>query len=303
MRMQGLEMENEVADICYIIQLFVYMTEIRSPLRYPGGKSRAIQRIESLLLSDFDEYREPFVGGGSVFIYLKQKRPDLKVWINDLNKELYLFWKYAKKDSEELAEEVLRIKRKTRNGQNLFTELVTANVNKWKEFDRAVRFFILNRITFSGLAESGGFSYLAYKTRFTDSSVQRLSAMSLVLEGVTITNKDYRELLQDGGKNIFTFLDPPYLKAAKSKLYGKNGALHTSFNHEEFAKDVKKCNHSWLITYDDSPEIWSNFSPVEKFHFQKWELQYGMNNYKQEKAVKGNELFIANYALKPGLPN
>lgn len=271
------------------------MAEIKSPLRYPGGKSRAIQRIEPLLLKDFEEYREPFVGGGSVFIYLKQRRPDLKIWINDLNTELYLFWKYAQRDSGKLANEVLKIKKKTKNGQKLFNEYVTADVKKWKEFDRAVRFFILNRITFSGVVESGGFSYLAYKTRFTDSSIQRLSVLGEVLEGVKITNDDYGKLLKYGGKDVFTFLDPPYFKAAKSKLYGKNGTLHTNFDHDEFARVVKKCNHSWLITYDDSPEIWKNFSFAEEI--RPWELQYGMNNYKRKKAEKGNELFIANYSF------
>ena len=88
------------------------MAEIKSPLRYPGGKSRAIHRIEALLLNDLEEYREPFVGGGSLFIHLKQKQPHLKVWINDLNPELYYFWKYAQIDSEELARAVMQIKRK-----------------------------------------------------------------------------------------------------------------------------------------------------------------------------------------------
>ncbi|RJP47980.1 MAG: DNA adenine methylase [Anaerolineaceae bacterium] len=273
------------------------MAEIKSPLRYPGGKSRAIRRIEPLLLSDFEEYREPFVGGGSMFIYLKQKRPDLKIWINDLNTELFLFWKYVQKNSEKLAGEIQKIKNKSRNGQRLFEYLVSANVKQWTEFDRAVRFFILNRITFSGVVESGGFSYLAYTTRFTDSSIERLSNLGSILDGVRITNKDYKELLKDGGKDIFTFLDPPYFKATKSKLYGKNGSLHTSFDHDEFAKDIKNCNHLWLITYDDSPEIWNNFSPAEEIYIQKWELQYGMNNYKQGKADKGSELFIANYSL------
>ena len=55
---------------------------------------------------------------------------------------------------------------------------------------------------------------------------------------------------------------------------------------------MKTCKHSWLITYDDSPEIRNNF----KFaHIHEWELQYGMNNYKQGKAEKGKELFIYNY--------
>jgi len=78
-------------------------------------------------------------------------------------------------------------------------------------------------------------------------------------------------------KNTFTFLDPPYFMATKSKLYGKNGVLHTSFNHDDFSRAMKKCKHSWLITYDDSPEIRTNFSFAKIY---EWELQYGMNNYK-----------------------
>ncbi len=70
--------------------------------------------------------------------------------------------------------------------------------------------------------------------------------------------------------------------------------MHTGFNHEEFAKAMKKCKHSWLITYDDSPEIRENFSFAKIY---EWELQYGMNNYKKAKAEKGNELFISNYDL------
>lgn len=279
------------------------MSEIKSPLRYPGGKSRAIQRIDALLLKDFEEYREPFVGGGSVFIYLKQKRPDLKIWINDLNPELYYFWRYTQKDSDELAREISKIKRNRRNGQNLFNEFVSADVRKLTGFERAVRFFVLNRITFSGVVESGGFSQLAFETRFTNSSIKRLARTGKVLEGVRITHKNYRELLEDGGKDVFTFLDPPYFKATKSKLYGKNGALHTSFNHDEFAKDVKNCNHSWLITYDDSPEVLGRFSRADKIYIQKWELQYGMNNYKQIKAGIGKELFITNYVMKPDPSN
>ena len=266
----------------------------KSPLRYPGGKSRAIQQMKYLLPNEFDEYREPFVGGGSFFIYLKQKQPDLKIWINDLNPELYYFWKWAQIDSEKLACEVMKVRKERLDGQSLFDELVKVNVDSLTEFERAVRFFVLNRITFSGVVESGGYSQHAFAGRFTESSIERVSKLGQILEGVKITHLDYRELLADGGKNAFTFLDPPYFKATKSRLYGKNGILHTGFNHNEFAHEMKKCKHSWLITYDDSPEIRANFSFAKIY---EWELQYGMNNYKQGKAEKGNELFIANYNL------
>lgn len=37
------------------------------------------------------------------------------------------------------------------------------------------------------------------------------------------------------------FLDPPYLAAAQSKVYGKDGNLHTSFDHQRFAKSLVNC--------------------------------------------------------------
>ncbi len=70
---------------------------IKSPLRYPGGKSKALEQILPLI-PHFEEFREPFVGGGSVFLALKQLYPDRKYWINDLYFELYKFWEYTQKD-------------------------------------------------------------------------------------------------------------------------------------------------------------------------------------------------------------
>jgi DNA adenine methylase len=269
---------------------------IKSPLRYPGGKSKAINQIVEYLPESFAEFREPFVGGGSVFIYLKQKFPDRKFWINDLNRELFLFWKFAQSDIANLVKEVRHFKDKYTDGKLLFTELTTVDVNNLSDFKRAVRFFILNRITFSGTVESGGFSQEAFHKRFTNTSIERLERLGDILtENVQITNLDYSHLLNAEGKNIFVFLDPPYSSAAKSKLYGKDGDLHTSFNHQIFAELLIQCQQPWLITYDNSPQIRENFKSV---NIAEWELQYGMNNYKQNGAAKGKELFITNYEIQ-----
>jgi DNA adenine methylase len=115
-----------------------------------------------------------------------------------------------------------------------------------------------------------------------------------LLENVRITNCDYRQVLSPSENSVFTFFDPPYLSATKSKLYGKKGVLHTAFNHQEFADALKNYPHTWLVTYDDSPEIRNHFAFA---HTCEWELQYGMNNYKQAAAAKGKELFISNYQV------
>ncbi|MFH7025447.1 MAG: DNA adenine methylase [Heteroscytonema crispum UTEX LB 1556] len=272
---------------------------IKSPLRYPGGKSKAIDKIAEYLPDNFSEYREPFVGGGSLFIYLKQKYPDLKIWINDLNTELFIFWKIAQSNLAQLVTEVRRIKEQYTNGKLLFQELTTVNVKELSDIERAIRFFVLNRITFSGTIESGGFSEESFHKRFTYSSIERLEKLENILQNIKITNLDYSHLLNPEGEDIFLFLDPPYFSATKSKLYGKDGNLHTSFDHQKFAEFMMQCHHRYLITYDDSPEIRKNFESV---NVCGWEMQYGMNNYKQNGAAKGKELFVTNYEVKHNSP-
>ncbi|BAZ06644.1 DNA adenine methylase [Calothrix sp. NIES-3974] len=269
------------------------MPKAKSPLRYPGGKSKALDQILPHVPLNIDEYREPFIGGGSVFLAIKQLFGCRikQYWINDLNFDLCCFWLYAKTENEALADEVSRIKKKYTNGRDLFNDL-TGDDLKLNDFERAVRFFVLNRITFSGTVDSGGYSQQAFERRFTNSSIDRLRDICVYLSSVHITCGDYEDLLFQDGKNVFIFLDPPYLSATKSKLYGRKGNLHTAFDHERFAKNMRECPHKWLITYDDSPEIREMFSFA---NITAWALQYGMNNYKQESAAQGQELLIKNY--------
>ena len=107
------------------------------------------------------------MGGGSVFISLKQQYPDLKIWINDLNSELFYFWKIAQSNLSKLVREIFEIKKTTTDGRKLFQELTTVSTKELSEIERAIRFFVLNRITFSGTVESGGFSQQAFQKRFT----------------------------------------------------------------------------------------------------------------------------------------
>ncbi|WP_416672786.1 DNA adenine methylase [Egbenema bharatensis] len=269
------------------------MPPLRSPLRYPGGKSKALEQIIPAVPSSMTEYREPFLGGGSVFLAVKQLFGDQikKYWINDLNFDLFCFWTYAKTEIESLANEVDTIKRKYANGRELFAHYTHQDL-KLSEFERAVRFFVLNRITFSGTVDSGGYSQQAFERRFTDSSIDRLRKLADYLSSVHITNSDYESLLFQEGEDVFIFLDPPYLSATKSRLYGTKGNLHTAFDHDRFAKNMRQCSHKWLITYDDSPEVRKLFDFAK---ITEWSLQYGMNNYKQECAARGRELFIQNY--------
>ncbi|EPW7418803.1 DNA adenine methylase, partial [Campylobacter upsaliensis] len=192
----------------------------KSPLRYPGGKSRAIKFLQDFFPKDFKEFREPFFGGGSVGLYLSQTRENISLFANDLNYDLYCFWQVLKVDSMRLIEKIQAIKESCKDGRVLHAEILSRRKQDLSPLQRAVDFFILNRISFSGLLDCGGYSQKAYESRFTQSSIERLKAMPQILQNFHFSSDDYEVLLQKEGQGVFIFLDPPYFSAIKSKLYG-----------------------------------------------------------------------------------
>ncbi len=265
---------------------------IKSPLRYPGGKSRAV-KIITPLIPQFSEFREPFVGGGSIFLHLKQFYPQNKFWINDLYAELSNFWQQAQVDVSGMVAQIIHWKTQFLDGKILYQFLLD-NFSKFNGLEKASAFFIFNRITFSGTTEAGGFSEQAFQKRFTLSSIKRLAELKAVLPQTIITSIDYSALVSAPGKDVFIFLDPPYFSATKSALYGKRGTLHKNFDHQRFADVMRACEHQWLITYDDSSYIKELFNFANIY---EWNLMYGMRNQTPQSQQLGNELIITNYSL------
>jgi len=264
---------------------------ISSPLRYPGGKSKALKQILPYAQMKFSEYREPFLGGGSVFLRFKQLVPNAKFRINDIYFDLICFWQQLQRNPIDLSREIRYIKNKEDNGKALYYRLKNDD-DKSDDFSVAIRYFILNRITYSGLVESGGYSQESFEKRFTHSSIDRLLQVSKLLNKVDITNDSYEKLLEEDGKDVFIYLDPPYYGNKESKLYGKKGNYHANFNHIKLSEDVKRCKHDYLITYDDSADIKKLYSFS---HIYPWKLQYLMDNVNGNKPKKGSEIFITNY--------
>ena len=273
---------------------------IKSPLRYPGGKSRAIKFLSQFLPKDIDEFREPFFGGGSFSLYLAQnpQYAKTKIYANDINSELFCFWQSLQMRSNELINGILELRNRFQNGRDLYRFILSRRESSLDALTRGIDFFILNRITFSGVVDSGGYSQKAFESRFTPSSVERLKTTQGILGNFVFSNKDYAEFLHSeshNNKSVFLFLDPPYFSATKSKLYGKNGVLHTGFDHQKLCENLKSTKHKFLLTYDDSAFIRELY---RDFYLREWDLQYGMNNVARECAPKGRELLISNFALE-----
>lgn len=275
----------------------------KSPLRYPGGKQKDLPFL-SKFISNCKEFREPFLGGGSVLLYAVKNSLADSYWGNDLNEALYKFWQQIKTDADELADGARQFKiqheyrGETKNCSEWqkFRKQIIKNLNELSNtpLEEAVRFFILNRSTSGGSTESGGLTPASYCERFTLSSIETVRKLKGVLGEVKFTNKDYEELLIAPGEDVFIFLDPPYLSASRSGLYGKSGDLHRTFDHERLAKALWHCPHKWLMTIDNCQEIRDLYHWAETL---PWSKAYGMTNSGGQKSKRGDELLVANFPL------
>lgn len=246
-----------------------------------------------MLPQSASEFREPMVGGGSVFFHAKSIGFAESYWINDKFKELVSFWRAVQDPStcKKLANDLEKLRSRFKSADQIKEYFLEAREEvPDDEYREAFLFFFFNRVTFSGTTRAGGFSSAASLRRFTASSIERLRPLPEALADVRITNEDFESVIQAPGKNVFIFLDPPYYTA--TKLYGRNGSLH-AFDHERLAKLLKKTKHRFLITYDDCEEIRTFYRWAQ---LKAWHLQYGMNNCNSENLSKiGSELFISNY--------
>ena len=273
--------------------------KLKTPLRYPGGKSRAIKHIKDFFPREFSEYREPFIGGGSVFLYVRSTYPDTQCWINDSYYNLFCFWVALRDEPDALLREILSVRNANPTPDHMrdVFEQCKNTISSCDELDRAAKFFILNKCSYSGLTEIGRFSPQASVQNFSIGAIGKLPIVSEALQGVKITNEDYEVVVNEPGDNVFIYLDPPYdiLKKGKNNaLYGAGGNLHKAFDHDRFMNVTNSAAHKWLITYNSSDELKQRFS---RHHIYEWELKYSMKWGSDNKAKKKKELIITNYEV------
>ena len=262
-----------------------------TPLRYPGGKSRAIKFL-SQHLPKIESYREPFLGGGSMALYVTQTYPNTDVWVNDLYYPLYAFWVTLRDHGQQLCDDLRELK--TELGESYDAHRMAFDDAKDKLnndiYESGFNFYVANKCSFSGLTANSSFSKQASRANFTFRGIDKLPALSELIQGWRITNHSYEEMLY--GRNAFVFLDPPY--AIKDNLYGNKGDMHKSFDHKLFAAYACASEQKCMITYNSELFIKDRFPD---WYQKDWDLTYTMRSsgtYTKDQK-KRKELLLLNY--------
>ena len=277
---------------------------VKTPLRYPGGKSRAIKHLKGFLpyLGDeeFEEFCEPFEGGASVSIYISQLYPELKIWINDIYTPLYNFWITLQQEPMELIPELEKIRVETVNLEDDLRHRKCKErfLQAKEELDSedpivsAISFYIVNKCGFSGMIT--GFSKSSSDKTFTLRGIEKLWLVKHLIRDWSITNLSYEDLLTNSQKT-FIYHDPPY--EINSSLYGKQGSVHKVFDHVNFAENCNLFTCPQLISYNDTQKVTERFSG---WHQGRFKHQYSMQSGKKyrENQKKRHELVLYNYELE-----
>ena len=280
------------------------MKSLKTPLRYPGGKSRACTKMDSYFpdLREYDEFREPFLGGGSVAIHITKKYPNLKIWVNDLYEPLVNFWQQLQMFGVDMKDNLTNLKSYHHNeerARELFlSSKDTLNDVKASAFDRACAFYIVNKCSFSGLTESSSFSKQASVSNFSLRGIEKLPGYQSLISKWKISNYSYDYIMKDNSvNNPFLYLDPPY--DIKDNLYGNKGSMHKGFDHDRFAAECNDCSHTQLISYNSDQLVKDRFTDP-KWNAAEFDLTYTMRSvgeYMRDQQ-KRKELLIFNYGTE-----
>jgi DNA adenine methylase len=260
-----------------------------SPLRYPGGKSRAVKHLSRLIPPNVTEMVAPFAGGLSLELYCVSIL-DITVYTYDVFDPLVSFWKCLLTNKEHLIKEIkvypLPITKE------LFYKIRKHFMGFPNECQRAAAYFILNRCSFSGSTLSGGFtSYRMKETnrnpRFAENTIEALEHFELGNGKLYVERLDFTESLEKHS-DLFAYVDPPYL--ISNKLYGKRGDAH-DIDHTSLFTALRNRDAPWLLSYNDCEEIRELYRDFIILDSIQW--AYGMSADK-----KSQELVIMNSSLR-----
>ena len=275
---------------------------LKTPLRYPGGKSRACTKMDPYFpdLREYVEFREPFLGGGSVALHVTKKYPHLKITVNDLYEPLVNFWVTLQTFGNELTD-------KLRDYKSTHPEPVSAKelflnskevINKSgvESIERAAAFYIVNKCSFSGLTESSSFSQQASISNFSMRGIEKLPEYSDLISSWHINGYSYEYLMENNMHDgIFMYLDPPY--DIKDNLYGRKGSMHSGFDHDKFAADCDKYDIPMLISYNSDQLVKDRFKNWNAAEFALTYTMRSVGEYMRDQKER-KELLLFNYGIE-----
>lgn len=239
-------------------------------IRWAGGKSRLFSKIVPYMPPVFENYFEPFLGGGAVFLGV-HPRIRGETHLADLNTHLIAAWISMRDHQDEL--KPLLAYYQEHDSQEFYYEVRSQKPSNLVE--RAARFFYLNGVSWNHLwrenSKTGAMNVPWGDREFKSFREDQLDDIRNALAGATIEEVDFREVLGRPKSGDFVYLDPPYLPLAKSSNERERTSKFNKYTAKVFDRNdlenlascCKELTHKgvkWIMSNRDTEEVRDLFS-------------------------------------------
>lgn len=198
-------------------------------LKWAGGKRQLLNQIKERMPKEYNDYYEPFIGGGAVLFELQPE----KATINDINTSLINVYRQVKDNTEEFIKLVNKLDSEMwEDGKEYYLDIREKYNDKLlkKEYDLelAALFTFMNKHCFNGLYrvnKKGLFNVPYNKSRRTSIEEDDVRETAKYLKTVNILEGDFEEACKGAKKGDFIFFDSPYapLNPTSFEAYTKEG--------------------------------------------------------------------------------
>jgi len=272
--------------------------EIPIFVKWAGGKSQLLNQFEPYFPGGFNGYFEPFLGGGAVFYYVKQKYSPERMVLSDSNKTLIDCYINVRDSVEDLIK-LLKLHKKNHSEVYYYKIRDTFNA-RLGGIDESAMFLYLNKTCFNGLyRENSKGEFNVPFGKYKNPNIvneEALRKASELLQGVEIVLRDFEEIEGKVSGNDLVYFDPPYHPVSETSSFTgyTNGCftdkdqMRLSQLYRQLDKDEAKLN----LSNSDTPLIRELF---DGFNIQVVKARRNIN-CKGDGRGKINELLILNYA-------
>lgn len=227
---------------------------MRSLVRWAGSKKKLLPKLSTYWNKPYQRYLEAFAGSASLYFHLVPE----KALLNDLNGELMEAYDALRNQPDEIYEAIIAIER----SEEAYYVERSKVVAKLSSFERAVRFFYLNRLCFNGIFRTnsqGGFN-VPYGGERSGAfpCLEEWREASALLAKADLFNMDFEEFLTANARSgDFVYLDPPYavsnrriFRQYSAQTFGLDDVDRLSKVLDEL--DSRGCD--FVVSYAKSPE-------------------------------------------------
>lgn len=200
--------------------------------KWTGGKRQLLSTLKSLMPDSYNNYFEPFIGGGALFFDLAPQT----ACINDFNSELINCYQQIKDNPIELID--LLTKHQINNSKDYYLNLRSVDrnnrINEMSLTERAARIMYMLRVDFNGLYRVNSKNqfnvpYGRYKNpKIVDTPLILAISDYLNKNNIQIMNSDFEEVVKFVKFGDFVYFDPPYIPLSDTSAF-------TSYTHEGFS--------------------------------------------------------------------